>query len=134
MLASVSRIWDRGEYNSFTDLTRFHDRWVCVFREGTAHSGDNGSVRVLVSEDAVAWDSAAFLSEAGIDLRDPKVCVTPDGRLMLLVGATVYTNDKNPIRRSLVSFSEDGRQWTPWTQVLPDGHWLWRVTWHGGVA
>ncbi|MEA3400224.1 MAG: sialidase family protein [Armatimonadota bacterium] len=134
MLLSVQRIWDQGAYNAFTDLRRHRDRWVCVFREGTAHAGDNGSVRVLVSDDGEAWHSAAYLTEQGIDLRDPKLSVTPDGRLMLLVGGTIYAGDDNPLRRSMVSFSQDAIEWTPWTQVLPDGHWLWRVTWHRGIA
>ena len=136
MLESVQRIWDQGEYSSFTDLIRFRDRWVCVFREGVAHAGDNGSVRVIASEDGRSWEPAAFLTEEGIDLRDPKAFITPDGRLALLVGGTIYGSggDADGLRRSMVCLSEDGRQWTPWKQVVPDGHWLWRVTWHGDAG
>ena len=134
MLESVKRIWDRGEYNSFTDLVRFERKWVCVFREGTAHAGDVGAARVIVSGDGETWESAALLREDGIDLRDPKVSIAPDGRLMLLIGGTIYTSQENPIRRSMVSFSRDARRWTSWQQVVPDGHWLWRVTWHRGVG
>ena len=131
MLESVGKIWDRGEYNSFTDLIRFRDRWVCTFREGVAHADDNGSVRVIASEDGRSWESTAFLTEEGIDLRDPKAFITPDGRLALLVGGTIYGHGDDGIRRSMVCLSEDGCRWTPWKQVVPDGHWLWRVTWHG---
>jgi hypothetical protein len=133
MLISVDRIWDQAAYSAFTDLCRHDGRWVCVFREGVAHAGDNGSARVLTSEDGQTWRSAAFLQEDGVDLRDPKVCVTPGGELMLLVGGAVYEPD-DAIRRSMVSFSRDAETWTPWAQVVPDGHWLWRVTWHRGVA
>ena len=133
-LLSVNRIWDRGEYNSFTDLIRFRDRWFCAFREGTAHAGDNGVVRVIVSDDGESWESTALHQEDGVDLRDPKLSVTPDGRLMLLPGATIYKDNEISIRRSTVTFSEDGSDWTPQQQVLPDGHWLWRVTWHRGIA
>lgn len=132
-LIAAQRIWDRGAYNCFTDLCRHRDRWVCVFREGVAHAGDIGSVRVIVSDDAEQWQSAAFLERDGVDLRDPKVCVTPDGRLMLLVGGAIDTPD-GVLHRSVVSFSEDAQSWTPWVQVTPDGHWLWRVTWHRGRA
>jgi hypothetical protein len=31
-------------------------------------------------------------------------------------------------------FSRDGRQWSQPTAVLDRGGWLWRVTWHEGVA
>ena len=134
MLESVEKIWDQGEYNSFTDLTRFRDRWVCTFREGVAHAGDNGSVRVIASEDGRVWEPMAFLTEDGIDLRDPKAFITPDGTLALLVGGTVYGHGGDDVRRSMVSLSRDGREWTSWRQVVPDGHWLWRVTWHGGYG
>jgi len=136
-LVSLKKIWDRGQYHAFTDLTRFGDQWFCVFREAEQHARDVGAVRVLVSADGDSWSSAALLTDPIIDLRDPKISVTPDNRLMLLIGGTVYTDDKQRAgmeRHSLVSFSSDGRDWTPRKQVLPDGHWLWRVTWHRGVA
>ncbi len=136
-LVLAQKIWDRADYNSFTDLTRFQGKWVCVFREGKKHAGDNGAVRILVSPDGKSWGSAALLKDKGIDLRDPKISLTPDKRLMLLVCGTVYTGREERAgmqRHSMVSFSTDGRQWTPRKQVLPDGHWLWRVTWHRGVA
>ena len=133
-LLSVERIWDHAEYSSFTDLTSFDGRWFCVFREGTMHAGDNGVVRILVSDDGATWESAALLETEGVDLRDPKLSVTPDGRLMLLPGATIWNGRERSLRRSMVAFSEDGHEWTPQQQVLSDGHWLWRVTWHRGVA
>ena len=133
-LISVDRIWDQAGYSAFTDLTRFQDRWFCVFREGTKHFGDNGAVRVITSEDGESWESAALHADGGVDLRDPKISVTADGRLMLLIGGTVYEPDGSWTRRSVVSFSDNGHDWTPRGQVVPDGHWLWRVTWHRGVA
>ena len=41
-IVSVTRIWDRGQHNAFTDLIRWHDRWFCVFREGDGHIGGEG--------------------------------------------------------------------------------------------
>ena len=136
-LVGVKRIWDRGAYSAFTDLTRLRGKWFCVFREGTKHAGDVGAVRVLASADGETWESLALVADEGIDLRDPKLSVTPDRRLLLLVGGTVYTGPKERggmERHSMVSFSADGREWTPRKQVVPDGHWLWRITWHRGAA
>ena len=73
---SVQRIWDAGAHNAFTDLIRFRDRWYCTFREAEAHVGGNGKLRVLESDRGEKWDSAALLSEDGIDLRDPKLSIT----------------------------------------------------------
>ena len=87
---SVKKRWDAAPHNAFTDLARFNGQWFCVFREGARHVGGNGSIRVLTSTNAEAWESAALLSQEGIDLRDPKLSVTPDGRLMLLMEGVLY--------------------------------------------
>ena len=33
-LESVQKIWDQDPHNAFTGLTRFKDKWYCVFRTG----------------------------------------------------------------------------------------------------
>jgi hypothetical protein len=87
---------------------------------------------VLTSPDGKAWNSAALLAEDGIDLRDPKLSVTPDGRLMIVAGGSVYKGRTLVGRQPRVAFSKDGKEWTPTRRVLTEGEWLWRVTWHGG--
>lgn len=131
----VRKIWDTGEHNAFTDLLRWHGRWWCTFRESTAHVGGDGAIRVLESVDGATWTSAALVAEKDIDLRDPKFSVTPDDRLMINCGGSVYLGTKQlKGRQSRVLFSRDGRTWTPPARVLAEGEWLWRVTWHEGVA
>ena len=78
-ILSVKEIWDRGQHNAFTDLIRFRDQWWCTFREGKDHGPSIGKARVIVSKDGDDWTSAAFVEEDGVDLRDPKLSVTPDG-------------------------------------------------------
>lgn len=135
-LISVEKIWDAGRHNAFTDLIRFHDRFFCVFRESEGHVGGDGRIRVLVSDDGTDWKSAAApLAEEGIDLRDPKLSITPDGRLMMVLGGSVYGGTKTLMgRQPRVAFSADGYDWTPPQRVLSEGDWLWRVTWHDGTA
>ncbi len=133
-LVSVSKIWSESPHNAFTDLARFDGRWFCTFRESAAHVGGDGKIRVLTSRDGERWESAALLSEAGIDLRDPKLSVTPDNRLMLAMGGSVYEGKKLVGRQPRVAFSKDGHAWTTPRRVLEEGDWLWRVTWHKGHA
>ncbi len=129
---AVRKIWDAGRHNAFTDLIRFRDRWYCTFREGDAHVGGDGKLRVLTSVDGEKWESAALLAEKGIDLRDPKLSITADGRLMIVAGGSVYDGKKLLGRQPRVAFSKDGTAWSPTQRILSEGDWLWRVTWHDG--
>lgn len=141
-LISIERIWDRAPHNAFTDLVYFRNAFYCTFREGTGHvPGINGSIRVIASEDGQNWYSVAQLTEEKVDLRDPKISVTPDGRLMLLIEAAYYEGKKVLKREPRVAFSNKrGRAFTtPQVVHIPDevrsqDDWLWRLTWHEGTA
>ena len=133
-IVAVKKIWDKGQHNAFTDLIRWHARWYCSFREADDHVGGDGQVRVLESADGERWESVALVTEQGIDLRDPKLSITPDDRLMIVAGGSVYEGKTLKGRQPRVAFSRDGRSWTPPQRVLTEGEWLWRVTWHAGKA
>jgi len=129
-VVSVARIWDAGAHNAFTDLLRWRNRWYCTFREGDDHVGGDGRIRVLVSNDGETWTSSALISETGIDLRDPKLSITPDDRLMMVAGGSVYEGKRYLGRQPRVTFSSDGTTWSTPQRILAEGDWLWRVTWH----
>ena len=134
-LISVKKIWWKSKHNAMTDLIRYKNRWFCVFRESTKHVyGRNGTIRLIVSDDGNTWKSIAHFKEKGVDLRDPKLSITPDGRLMILVGGTIYAGKKYISWQSRVAFSEDGKKWTAFQLVVKPYEWLWRVTWHKGKA
>lgn len=134
-IAEVKKIWDAGGHNAFTDLVRWQDSWWCTFREAEGHVGGDGIIRIITSTDGVNWTSVAALAEKDVDLRDPKLSVMPDGRLMLLCGGSIYLGTKElKGRRPRVSFSNDGKNWTAPQKILSEGDWLWRVTWQAGIA
>ncbi len=134
-LVDNRKIWDESAHNAFTDLVRWHDRWWCTFREADDHVGGDGAIRIITSADGVKWESAARLTEKDVDLRDPKLTVTPDGRLMLNCGGSIYLGTKVlKGRQSRVLFSANGRTWTAPQKILKEGDWLWRVTWNGDTA
>ncbi|MBI4578322.1 MAG: hypothetical protein HY718_01375 [Planctomycetes bacterium] len=133
-LKEVRRIWDAAPHNAFTDLLRWRDRWYCTFREGARHVSDEASIRVLSSGDGEQWESMALLSQPGADLRDSKLSVTPDDRLMLVGGLRTWPPRYPRSLSSWVAFSRDGREWTPRQRVIGDDEWLWRITWHDGAA
>lgn len=135
-LISVDKIWDHAQHNALTDLIRFRDEWYCTFREADRHvHGNEGQIRIIKSQDGIHWTSSALLSENGIDLRDPKLSITPTGQLMLLMGGTQCVDKKIYLtRQPRVSFSSDGSLWSHLEKILEPHEWLWRVTWHQGKA
>lgn len=129
---SSRMIWDASPHNAFTDLIRWKDRWYCSFREGSAHASYDGKVRILQSDDGEKWESLAQFAEEGRDLRDPKLCILPDGRL--LVGMGVRTQDENEPQNwytaTRVSITADGEQWE--SRIVGDPQvWMWRFVTHG---
>lgn len=133
-LVSVKKIWDRAPHNAFTDLIKFKGEWICVFREGQNHVSSDGLLRVLVSrDDGESWDSSAVVIHPGSDLRDAKITITPDNRLMLS-GAGALHPPSPYTHQSYVWFSDDGRKWGPAIAVADPNVWLWRTTWHKGGA
>ena len=132
-LVEARKIWDRAPHNAFTDLLWFRDRWWCVFREGSAHVSRDGALRVITSTDGRQWRSAALLKSDDSDLRDAKITLAPDGRLMLLGAGALHPPAKHR-HQSLVWFSEDGRDWSPARPVGDPDYWLWRVSWRKDAA
>lgn len=137
-VVSVERLWDRAEHQAFTDLCRFEGRWVCAFREGASHVyGRDGAVRVLASDDGLDWRAVALLEEEGVDLRDPKLSVTPDGRLMVVMAGSVYDGRTLRGRTPTIAFAGGDFDFELGDAVIDpaiagEQDWLWRVTWHAG--
>ena len=134
-LLEVTKIWDKAPHNAFTDLVRFKDQWYCAFREGKAHVSADGALRVLVSDDGRNWASAALLTDEKLDLRDAKLSVTPDNKLMMNGAGRRPTADGGlGTYRSMCWVSDDGRTWSAGTELLDDHLWVWRLTWHKDVG
>lgn len=129
------KIWDNAQHNAFPDLIRYKNQWLCALRESTKHADPGGKIRILQSADGLNWHSVAYLEEEGVDFRDPKLSITPEETLMLLAGGSYYSGKGKYLGcQSRVSFSKNGKEWTPFTLILEPHEWLWRVTWHKGIA
>ena len=136
-LVHVQRAWDRAPHQAFTDLCRFGEDLILTFREGDGHvNGADGKVRVLTSRDGRTWTPRGLLEEPGVDLRDPKVSVTPGGELMILAGGSRYLDGVLQGRAPRVAFWERGAEFparmraaTLDAKIASKDDWLWRVTW-----
>ncbi|MEM7305714.1 MAG: sialidase family protein [Planctomycetota bacterium] len=135
-LVSARRIWSEAPHCAFGDLVRFGDRFFATFREASAHvHGTDGKVRILASDDGERWESLALLEDEGFDLRDPKLSIMPDGRLMMTCGGSDYS-DGLLEWHTRVAYSADGTTWTAPRRVrgIPTNNWFFRLTWHDGVG
>lgn len=140
--APAVKIWDSAPHNAFTDLVRYQKKFYCAFRESARHvprsKEDNGSIRVLVSSDGKQWTSFALLSKEGFDLRDPNLSVTADGRLMILMGGSIYKDGSLTKMQNHVSFLDmQAKRFSAPEPIVMDAaiqsdhNWLWHLTWQG---
>jgi len=137
----VRMIWSGAPHNAFTDIIRYNNQFFCAFREGSAHipglTGTNGKIRVLVSADGDVWKSHALLGKNGYDLRDSKLSITPKGKLMMVMGGSVYNGKQLISRLPHISFFDDKK--AAFSDPAPikidkkvqsDNDWLWSVNWN----
>jgi hypothetical protein len=129
-LVEVRKIWDQAPHNAFTDLVRFEGRWFCAFREGKGHVCDTGKLRVLASADGEQWESVALMAWEGGDVRDAKLSVTAQGRLMLNGAVRLVPPVEGQTHQSVTWLSLDGRTWGEPNRVADPNFWMWSVTWH----
>ena len=133
------KTWNDAPHSGFTSLVRFQGKFFCVFREGLAHIGTEenlGKIRVIVSEDGNNWKSAALIREYKIDLRNPKLSVMPDGKLMIVCGGSGYCGTTLMEWHSRVMYSVDGENWTKPIRVkgIPLNNWIFGITWLGDTG
>jgi len=129
-LIEARKIWDHAPHNAFTDLIRFQDQWYCAFREGKGHVCDTGKLRVIRSEDGREWRSVGLIAREGGDVRDAKLSVTPQGKLMLSGAVRGVNPVEGKTHQSMVWLSTDGQTWGQGVPVADPNYWLWSVTWH----
>ncbi len=138
----VSRIYSDENYNAFTSLIKFKDKFYCAFRSGEKHVyGKDGIIKILTSKDGSAWKEIGVIGLKGFDLRDPKLSITPDGRIMVTMGGSIYKGKELLGGIPHVAFSNtDGAQFSyPRPINLEAGlkgefDWLWSLTWFQGTG
>ena len=132
-IIDVRRVWDKAPHNAFTDLIRYRNRWYLAFREGSAHVSADGAIRILSSADGERWSDSARLALDGVDLRDPKLTVTPKQSFMLST-AGAFPPGSDVRHRSYIFFTSDGRDWSGPHIIGDPNIWMWRIAWNGERA
>ena len=113
-----------GEHNSNTDMISWRDGFLLVHAASPWHMGSTNS-RILVkfSKDALRWETLAELQAPGFDIRDPKIIEIGDE--LFLYALPNEGRMATPIG-TVLSTSQDGRNWTPFSPVGPPGWLFWR--------
>ncbi len=138
----VTQIYADSNYNAFTSLIKFRKKFYCSFRSAERHVyGRDGVVKIISSRDGENWNEVSTISAPGYDLRDAQLSLTPDGRIQVNMGGSVYNGKKLLAGIPHVSFSNKrGSKFSNPTPVNMDVkiktnyNWLWSVTWYNGVG
>lgn len=131
----LKTVHQNAKHNAFTDLCTFKNQLFCAFREATDHVSPDGKIKILTlsGEGDVLWQESIHVPNA--DLRDPKLCLTPQGELMLIAYARFPDeNNKTLWSRSLVWKSNTGKSWSQPQYFGPTYWWLWRLRWQANQA
>ncbi|RYD81068.1 MAG: exo-alpha-sialidase [Sphingobacteriales bacterium] len=133
----VKKIWSDAPHNAFTDLEFYKGYWYCVFREAPTHfsKDGNGQIRIIRSADTETWTSVNIISDNYFDLRDPKITVTPKGRLMVNYFCLPLADTLLPqIAESRMVLSDDGEKWSSPRALNLKNELAWRIKWYKGNA
>ena len=107
----------------------------CCFREAHNHISADGKIRLLRMDFAGNKLAEQCLSLPGVDLRDPKLSITADGKLLLLAYARHTRADNSTLFGQPVNYlSTDGHSWSSPRYFADKNWWLWRLRWHKGQA
>ena len=135
IINSVKPLWHSAKHNAFTDLCYFKQKLLCCFREARDHISGDGTVRVLTIDEQHKPIHKVSLKVSGADLRDPKLSITHDGKLLLLVHARFNDrNNQTKITKPYCWFSIDGNSWSSPKALSIQNEWLWRLSFHQDFA
>ena len=134
---TIKQIWEGRNYASFTSMADYEGYLYCAFREANSHADisgqDKGVIRIIKSRKGKKWELFTTYSLPGQDLRDPKLAVSPDGRLMLLTEAVVYNNGETLSRQTHVGFINKEGECSKLQPIIIDPkmtyNWLWDFCW-----
>lgn len=131
----LKKVGRSQKHQAFTDLCQFQDTLACCYREATNHVSKDGEIciRLLSYQGHILKTSR--LSQLGVDLRDPKLSITPDGQLMLIAYAR-HTDQHNKTLKAENWYwlSGDGHTWSKAHIFAENSWWLWRLRWNNDQA
>lgn len=138
-ILKISKIWDNAPHNAFPDLIRFKNYFYATVREGNKHMPDNsGQIRIIRSKNGEYWESICLLKKENMDVREARLSITPEGKIMVLTAVGSYQNGYQELY-PMVSFSnQNGMDFSTLESTTmdlePSLDWIWSLTWHNGTG
>lgn len=125
----------KSHHSAFTDALAFGKYTLVCYRRATNHISGDGSLEVAVLSPSMQIKTRQRLWMENADLRDPKLSVMPNGKLLLTAYAR-YCNEQNQtiVAKNICWFSDSGETWSAPRHFGPTNWWLWRLRWHNGTA
>ncbi|WP_100642162.1 hypothetical protein [Alteromonas facilis] len=126
----TKRLTHAHKHCAFTDLIHFKNSLWCCFREASTHVSGDGYVVILQLDNEGLIVSRYKIKQPNTDLRDPKLSISPCGKLVLLAYARFSNSDNRTIRtQNQVWWSPNGLSWSSAINLGMNGWWLWRIRW-----
>ncbi|WP_339726261.1 hypothetical protein [uncultured Paraglaciecola sp.] len=131
----IKKVGNRAAHNAFVDLCEFKQQLFVCYREAENHLSADGIIRILTLDFQGQILYSSQIAIPKMDLRDPKLTLTPDGQLLLIAFAR-HTSIQNKTigTRNLTWLSQTGQSWSTAKEFAARNWWLWRVRWHKDLA
>lgn len=132
-----SLFYQDGKHNAFTDLCLYNNKLYLCFRNSNGHiptnEKDYGQIFIFESEDGKLWKRIYVINDDEYDLRDPKLVVDNENRLILYCGYSELLDDRLVFRGTKAGILNLKEEKVILESIYKD-FWLWRVTWHDNSA
>ncbi|MBC3766782.1 hypothetical protein [Neptunicella marina] len=125
---------EQAAHSAFTDLCLYKNQLFCCFRAATDHISPDGVIKILTLNTQGQVTSSTIVRMAKCDLRDPKLSVDNNGKLILLAYARFYHDGIHQGSQAYVWFSNDGKSFSAPKALAKPNHWLWRLSWFNHQA
>lgn len=128
-------LWSSPFHSAFTDLCDFKQQLYCCFREATNHVSNDGKIIVLRLNSDSKVEQVFRLAMPNCDLRDPKLSVMPDGKLLLIAYGRQHNEQGNwQYSQPVCWFSVDGNSWSAQRNFGDKNWWVWQLRWYKNEA
>lgn len=131
----LKTLWKTNRHSAFTDLVEYQGQLLCCFREASNHVSPDGRLVIVQCDLSGQGSTRVFVQLDAVDLRDPKLSIMPDGKLLLCAYGRCFDRSGNWLHsRPICWFSSDGLSWSTERWFGDKNWWLWRLTWYQGLA